>query len=44
VSIYGEVYSGKDLKKRCFKPRVKREGVIDGEKVGDDSVDPTCVG
>jgi len=25
----------------CFKSRVKREGLIDGESGGDDSVDPT---
>ena len=31
VSIYGEVYGA------------KREGVIDGDTGGDDSVDPTCV-
>jgi len=28
----------------CFKSRVKRNGVIDGENGGDDSVDPICVG
>jgi len=28
----------------CFKSRVKREGVIDGDRGDDDSVDPTCVG
>jgi len=29
----------------CFKSRVqKREGMIDGDRDGDDSVDPTCVG
>ena len=45
VSIYGEVYGGKDLRKRCFLSLVgNREGVIDGDKGGDDSVDPTCVG
>ena len=27
-----------------FKFRVKKEGVIDGDRGGDDSVDPTCVG
>jgi len=37
VSIHGEVYGEKDLK--C-----KREAVIDGDRGGDDSVDPTCVG
>jgi len=28
----------------CFKSRVKKEGVIDGDRGGDDSVDLTCVG
>ena len=28
----------------CFKSRVKKEEVIDGDRGGDDSVDPTCVG
>ena len=28
----------------CFKSRVKRVGVIDGDRSGDDSVHPTCVG
>jgi len=28
----------------CFKSRVKKRGVIDGDRGGDDSVDPTCVG
>ena len=27
----------------CFKSRVKREGLIDGDRGGDDSVDPICV-
>jgi len=27
----------------CFNSRVKREGVIDGENGGNDSVDLTCV-
>jgi len=41
VSIYGEVYGGKDLRKRCvLSPEWKREGVIDGDRSGDDSVDP----
>ena len=45
VSIYGEVYGEKDLRKRCVLRVVwKREGVIDGDRGGDDSVDPTCVG
>jgi len=40
VSIYGEVYGEKDLKKRCvLSLGWNREGVTDG----DDSVDPTCV-
>jgi len=45
VSIYGGVYGGKDLRKRCvLSLEWKREGVIDGDRGGDDSVDPTCVG
>jgi len=45
VSIYGEVYGGKDLRKRCvLSLEWKREGVIDGDRGGDNSVDPTCVG
>jgi len=45
VSIYGEVYGGKDLRKRCvLSLEWKREGVIDGGRGVDDSVDPTCVG
>jgi len=45
VSIYGEVYGGKDLRNRCdLSPELKREGVIDGDRGGDGSVDPTCVG
>jgi len=28
----------------CFRSGVKKRRVIDGEKDGDDSVDPTCVG
>jgi len=46
VSIYGEVYGGKKLVEEvCFKSRVKkRRSVIDGDRGGDDSVDPTCVG
>jgi len=32
VSIYGEVYGGKDLKKRCvLSLEWKREGVIDSD-------------
>jgi len=31
VSIYGDVYDGKDLRKRCvLSLQYKREGVIDG--------------
>ena len=45
VSIYGEVYGGKYLRKRCvLSLEWKREGVIDGGRSGDNSVDPTCVG
>jgi len=45
VSIYGNVFGGKDLRKRCvLSLEWKGEGVIDGENNGDDSVDPTCVG
>jgi len=45
VSICGEVYGGKDLRKRCvLSLEWKREGVIDGDSGGNDSVDPTCVG
>ena len=45
VSIYGEVYGGIDLMKRCvLSLEWKTEGVIDGDRGGDDSVDPTCVG
>jgi len=45
VSICGEVYGGKGLRKRCvLSLEWKREGVIDGDRGGDDSVDPTCVG
>jgi len=45
VSIYGEVYGGKDLRKRCvLSLEWKREGVTDGDRGGDESVDPTCVG
>jgi len=33
VSIYGEVYGGKDLRKRCvLSPKRKIEGVIDGDR------------
>jgi len=45
LSVYGEVYGGKDLRKRCvLSLEWKREGVIDDESGGDDNVDPTCVG
>jgi len=45
ILIYGEVYGGKDLRKRCvLSLEWKREEVIDGDRGGDDSVDPTCVG
>jgi len=45
VSIYGEVYGGKDLRKRCvLSLEWKREGVIDGNRGGDNSVDLICVG
>ena len=45
VSIYGEVYGGRDLRKRCvLSLEWKSEGLIDGDRGGDDSVDPTCVG
>jgi len=46
VSIYGEVYGGKDLRKRCvLSLEWKTEEVIgDGDRGGDDSMDPTCVG
>ena len=41
VSIYDE----KDLSKKCvLSLEWKREGVIDGDRGDDDSVDPTCVG
>jgi len=41
VSIYEEVYGGKDVRKRCvLSLEWKREGVIDGDNGGDDSVDP----
>ena len=37
VSIYGEVYGEKDLRKRCvLSLEWKREGVIDGKNGGDD--------
>ena len=39
MSIYGGVYGGKDLRKRCVL-RLQ----IDGERGSDDSVNPTCVG
>jgi len=42
VSIYGEIYDGKNLRKRCFKSRVKKEKVIDGDRGGNDSMDPSC--
>jgi len=42
VSIYGEVYGGKDFRKRrVLSLEWKREEVIDGDRGG---VDPTCVG
>jgi len=45
VSIYGEVYGGKDLRKRCLLSlEWKRDGVIDGDRSGDDSVDPNNPG
>ena len=45
VSIYGEVYGGKDLRKRCVLGlEWKRGGMIEDERDGDDSVDSTCVG
>ena len=45
VSIYGEVYSEKNLRKRCvLSLEWKRKGVIDGDRGGDDNVDSTCVG
>ena len=45
VSIYGEAYGGKDLRKRCvLSLEWKEEGVIIGDRGGDDSVDPTCAG
>jgi len=44
VSIYGGVWQKILEEEVCFKSRVKREGVIDNESGGDDSVDPTCVG
>jgi len=43
VSICGNVYGGKDLRKRCvLSPECKRVGVINGENGGDDSVNTTC--
>jgi len=40
VSIYGEVYGGKDFRKICvLSLEWKREGVIDSDRCGDDSVD-----
>jgi len=40
VSIYGEVYDRKYLRKRCvLSLEWKREGVIDGDRGGDDSLD-----
>jgi len=45
VRIYGKVYGGKDLRKRCvLSLEWKREGVIDGDRGNDDSVDLTCIG
>jgi len=44
-SVHGEVYGGKDLRKRSvLSLERKREGMIDGDRGGDDSVDFTCVG
>ena len=44
VSIYGEGYGGKDLRKRCvLSLECKRERVIDADRGPDDSVDPTWV-
>ena len=44
VSIYGDVYGGKGLRKRCVLTlEWKREGVIDGDNGGDGSIDPSCV-
>ena len=39
VSIYGEVYGGKDSRKRCVLSLEWNRGVIDGDRGGDDSVD-----
>ena len=44
VSIYGEVYGGKHLKRCVLSLEWKREGVIDGDRGGDDRVDPICLG
>ena len=43
VSIYGEVYGRQDLKKCVLSLEWKIEGVIDGDRSGDDCVDTTCV-
>jgi len=38
------MHGGKDLRKRCILSlERKREGVINGDRGGDDSVDLTCV-
>jgi len=44
VSIYGEVYGGKNFRKRCVLSLEWKKGVIDGDIGGDDNVYPTCVG
>ena len=44
VSIYGKVKGGKDLRKRCVLSLEWKREVIDGDRGGDDSVNPTCVG
>ena len=43
LSIYGEVYGGKHLRKWCVLSLEWKRRVIEGENGGDDSVDPTCV-
>ena len=44
-SIYGEIYGGKDSRKRCvLSLEWKREGVIEVDRGGDESVDLTCEG
>jgi len=44
VSIYGEVYGEKDLRRCVLSLKRKRKGVIAGDNGGNDSVDLTCVG